>query len=207
MGKSSKNSVSKSSVNYGTTKTTNPYVTSKTTNKGTTSDFVKGSSYDTINKFVNENIGRVLNDYLNPSVNSDTNKALLNNYIQSINSNTRANLENNIINPLSDRKMIRSSQAENMYNNLANNMNSNISSYVTELLDKSQKNSADVLNNLLNAYKQGFSAISSNQAQSLNTSKGNATKVNTSSSGSSSGFDTEAIADIAKIVMAVIASA
>ena len=132
MGKSSKKS-STSSTTYGTTKTTNPYVVSKTNNKGTKSSFVQGSAFDTINNYVNQNVGNVLEDYLNPSLNSSTNKALLDNYIQNLNSSSKANLENNIIAPLSNRKMIRSSQAADMYKNLSDSNTSNISAFISDL--------------------------------------------------------------------------
>ena len=199
MGKSSKKS-STSSTTYGTTKTTNPYVVSKTNNKGTKSSFVQGSAFDTINNYVNQNVGNILEDYLNPSLNSSTNKALLDNYIQNLNSSSKANLENNIIAPLSNRKMIRSSQAADMYKNLSDSNTSNISAFISDLLKDSQQNSANMLNNLLNAYAQGYNIINSNQAQSLNTSRGNATRVN-----NMNGSGTVDISDITDIVRALLA--
>ena len=183
MGSSSKKSTQ--TTVYGSTKTANPYVVSKTNNKGTISDFVGGSALDTINNFVNSNIGNILNDYLNPSLNSTTNKSLLNSYINNLNSSANASFENNIINPLSERRMLRSSSLQNMVNNHNNNLNSNISGYISELLADSQQNSASMLNNLLNAYMKGFDVIKENQAQSLKTSQGNATVSNRETSGAS----------------------
>lgn len=203
MGKSSKKS-STSTTTYGTTKTTNPYVVSKTNNKGTKSSFVQGSAFDTVNNYVNENIGNILDDYLNPSLNSSVNKALLDNYVNNLSASTKASLENNIINPLSDRNMIRSSQAADMYKNLSDSNTSNISAFISDLLKNSQQNSANMLSNLLNAYTQGYNVINSNQAQSLNTSKGNATKVNSISSNGGI-MDTSSISDIAKVLMALMA--
>ena len=92
------------------------------------------------------------------------------------------NLVNNIINPLSNRNMIRSSQATDLYKNLSDTNTNTISSYINELLSESQDNTASMMNNLLNAYLQGYNVISDMQEQSLATSNGNATT--TTSSGS-----------------------
>lgn len=180
MGGSSQKTTQKTIL--GKTATTNPYVISKTNNNGTTSNFVQGSTFDTVNNFVNKNINNLLNDYLNPSLNSTTNQALLNNYRTNLNKETTQNLENNIINSLSNRNMIRSSQATNMYKNLSNNVNDKISNYTNELLANSQTNTANIINQLLNAYLKGFDILNKNQNQSFNTSLGNTTKVTNSQS-------------------------
>jgi len=177
MGRSSQTSKQKTTL--GNTTTSNPYVVSKTTNKGTTSSFAKGSGLDTMNTFFNNNIGNLLNDYLNPSLDTTTNKALMNNYVTNLNKTANKSFENNIINPLSNRNMIRSSQATNMYKGLSNNISDNVASYSNELLANSQTNSANMINNLFDAYMKGFNAITTNQNQSLNTSLGNATKTTT----------------------------
>ena len=134
MGKKSTKTTSKTV--YGNTTTANPYITSQTTNKGTTSMFTPGSAYGTINNFVNKNIGGLLDQYMNPTLNSVTNQSKMNSYINKLNNETKKNLENNIINPLSQRNMIRSSQANDMYNNLAQNNANQISNYANELLAK-----------------------------------------------------------------------
>lgn len=174
MGGSSQKTTQKTTL--GKTTTANPYVVSKTNNKGTTSNFVQGSAFDTINNFVNSNMNNLLNDYLNPSLNSTTNQALLNNYRTNLNKETNKTFENNIVNPLSNRNMLRSSQATNMYKNLSNNINDNISNYTNELLANSQDRSVNMINQLLSAYLNGFDVLNSNQQQSLNTSLSNATR-------------------------------
>ena len=173
MGKKS-NKTTNTTV-YGNTTTTNPYVTSQTTNSGTTSVFKPNTAFNSINSFVNSNMDKLLEEYLNPTLNSVTNQAKINAYINTLNSETNRNLENNIINPLSQRNMIRSSQATNMYNNLMQNNASQISSYANDLLANSQAETAKVLANLMLMYMNGYSAISDNQNQSLQASQGNAT--------------------------------
>ena len=177
MGKKSNKTSSKTV--YGSTTTTNPYVTSQTTNKGTVSVFNPGTAYDTLNNFVNTNTEKLLDEYLNPSLYSVTNQAKINSFMNSLNSQTNQNLENNIINPLSNRNMIRSSQATNMYNNLAQTNASQIAEYNNQLLANSQNETAKVIGNLLLWYLNGYNAIANNQQQSLATSQGNANKSQT----------------------------
>ena len=185
MGKKSSKTTNKTV--YGNTTTTNPYVSSQTNNKGTVSIFNPGTAYDTVNTFVNSNMASLLEQYLNPTLNSVTNQAKMNGFMDNLNSQTSLNLENNIINPLSNRNMVRSSQATDMYNNLAQNNASQIADFSKNLLAESQDDTAKMLSNLLLWYMNGYSAISDTQAQSLATSQGNATK--TSSSSTSSGID------------------
>lgn len=193
MGK--KSSKTSSKTVYGNTTTTNPYVTSQTTNKGTTTVFNPGTAYDTLNNFVNTNTEKLLDEYLNPSLNSVTNQAKINSFMNSLNSQTAQNLENNIINPLSNRNMIRSSQATNMYNNLAQTNASQIAEYNNQLLANSQNETAKVLSNLLLWYLNGYNAIANNQQQSLVTSQGNANK--SQSNTNSSLMDTAQILQLA----------
>ena len=173
MGKKSSKTTSKTV--YGNTTTTNPYATAQTNNKGTVATFNPGTAFDSINNFVNSNMDNLLNEYLNPSLNSTTNQAKMNSFMNTLNSETSKNLENNIINPLSNRNMVRSSQATNMYNNLANTNASAIGNYANELLANSQNNTASMLNNLLLMYMNGYNVISGMQNQSLATSQGNST--------------------------------
>ena len=135
-----------------------------------------------------------MDEYLNPSLNSTTNQSKLNAFTNTLNTQTRKNLENNVINPLSNRNMIRSSQATDLYNNLADSNNSAIANYANTLLSESQNNTANMLNNLLSYYLNGYNVISNNQAQSLATSQGNAS---TSQKSTTSGISTAEIMDLA----------
>ena len=200
MGKKSKKTTSQTV--YGNTTTTNPFVTSQTTNNGTTSTFNPGTAFDTVNNFVNANMDSLLDEYLNPTLNSVTNQAKLNSYINTLNSQSAKSLENNIINPLSNRNMIRSSQATDLYNNLAQNNAAQIGAYANDILANSQAETAKVLTNLMLMYMNGYNAISENQKQSLATSQGNATQTNKSSE---SGMDSDQMMQMA-LQMAMIAA-
>lgn len=178
MGKKSNKTTSKTV--YGNTTTTNPYVSSQTTNKGTTSVFNPGSAYDTVNNFVNSNMNSILDSYLNPSLDTVTNQAKMNSFINNLNTQTAKNVENNIVNPLSQRNMIRSSQAMDMYKALAQSNNDAIANYSKELLSTSQSDTAELMKNLMLMYMNGYNVLSDTQKQSLQTSQGNATKTSKS---------------------------
>lgn len=174
MGKQS--SKTSSSTIYGNTTTSNPYATATTNNGGTTAKLKQGTALDSIYGFVNNNINSLLDEYLNPNLNSVTNQAKLNAFTKTLNNASRNSLENNIINPLSNRNMIRSSQATDLYKNLSNENTNSLSSFIDELISESQNNTAQVMNNLLSAYMKGYDVISNMQNQSLQTSAGNATR-------------------------------
>lgn len=181
MGKKSQKTTTRTV--YGNTTTTNPYVTATTNNKGTTASFQPGTALEAIYNNVNRDMGNLLDEYLNPSLNSVTNQAKLNAFTNALNSTTRQNLENNIINPLSNRNMLRSSQATDLYRNLSNQNNASLDSYINSLVSESQDNTARMMSNLLTMYMQGLGALNNAQSQSLQTSAGNATRTsNTTSS-------------------------
>lgn len=179
MGKKSKQT---STVTYGNTTTKNPYAEAKTNNSGTTANFVNGSALETIYNFTNKNIGTLLDNYLNPSLNSTTNQAKLNAFRNTMNTESKKSLENNIINPLSQRNMVRSSQATDLYKNLSNTNTTELANYINALLAEAQNNSANMISNLLSAYMNGYNVLSDMQGQSLNTSMGNATRTTTTKS-------------------------
>lgn len=188
-GGSSSKSNSTTKKKYATTTTANPYVTSTTSNKGTTTTLAPNTALSSIYSFTNDNMDRILDEYLNPSLDSASNQAKMDLYTKTLNDETRKNLENNIIMPLAERNMIRSSQAQDLYQNLANKNQDSISDYASTLIADSQNNTGNYINTLLNAVLQGYNVISGNQAQSLSTSSGNAvTKGSGSGKGTSYGM-------------------
>lgn len=205
MGKQSQNSTSTTSKIYGNTTTNNPYASATTNNSGTTANFQPGTALDSIYNFVNKNMDSLLDEYLNPNLNSTTNQAKLNAYTNKLNSETYKNLENNIINPLSNRNMVRSSQATDLYKNLSDQNASSLSSYINDLLADSQENTVSMMNNLLAAYMQGYNVISDMQNQSLQTSAGNGTTTtNSSSSSNGLGMSTDSAGKIVSILEKVL---
>lgn len=184
MGSNSSSNAQTIKTTYGKTTTKNPYVTSKTDNSGTYSTLNDGTALNSVYNFVNNNIDSLLNEYLNPNLNSVSNQSKINSYQKELNSNAVKLLENSIINPLSQRNMIRSSQASDLYKNLSNTTSNALENYISSLLSESQSNTANVINNLLKAYMYGYQAVNDNQIQSLNASQGNSTRtVNSSGNG------------------------
>lgn len=183
---SNSNSTAYSRTSYTDTTTDNPYVKSRTNNSGTVTELKDGTALKSVYNFSNANMDDLLNQYLHPSLNTTTNQAQLEAYRKTLDEETKRNLENNIIAPLAQRRMIRSSQATDMYNNLANKTNDAIKDYATSLLANSQENTANIITNLMNYALQGYNVVSGNQAQSLNTSSGNADRQTNTSGGSSS---------------------
>ncbi len=192
MGKKSQKTTSKTV--YGNTTTTNPYVTATTNNNGTVANFQPGTAFEAIYNNVNRDMGNLLEEYLNPTLNSVTNRAKLNAFNDALAGSTRQNLENNIINPLSNRNMLRSSQAADLYKNLSNQNNASLDSYISSLLSESQDNTARMMSNLLTMYMQGLGALNDVQNQSLQTSSGNATRTNTTKTSS------DTLSDLSRLV-------
>jgi len=168
--------VTNKNVKYGSTATVNPFASAATNNSGTIAGLKNGTALNTVYNYLNSNMTKLLNDYLYPSLNSDVNSAKLNSFMNTLSANSRKTLENDIINPLTERNIIRSSAANDMINKLVQNNANSVADYSNQLLSESQSNSADVLNNLLDAYMLGYNVISDIQNQSLNTSKGNASE-------------------------------
>lgn len=186
---------------YGNTTTSNPYATATTNNSGTYATLKDGTALNSIYNFVNKNIDSLLDEYLNPTLNSTTNQAKINSYVNTMNSKTHQDLENNIINPLSNRNMIRSSQATDLYKNLSNTNVNAFATFLNDLLSKSQSETGNVLTNLMSQYQKGYNVISDMQKQSLNTSKGNAT---TSTNYNSASNGTNVAGDVLSMISSLV---
>ena len=176
MGKTKSNtsSTSSSTPTFIDTNTSNPYYQTTTDKNGnTTNNFVKGSAGETAYKFVNNNIGQLLDNYLNPSLDSATNQAKL----SAFNKQQQSNLQNNIINPLANNNMVRSSQATNMYNNLSNQS----ADYANQLLANTQTDTWNMINNLMDLYTTGYTGASNDISTALKAGVGNNSTTSSSS--------------------------
>lgn len=172
-GSSNSSSTSTSKTQLQPTSTTNPYFKSSTDKNGNTvTNFQNGTAGQTAYNFVNNNISRLLDNYLHPSLDSVTNQAKLGQF----NKQQQANLQNNIINPLATNNMVRSSQATNMYNNLSNQA----ADYTNSLLAEDQNNTWNMINNLMNLYTQGYTGSAAEENASLKASTGAGDTVTTS---------------------------
>lgn len=201
MGSSSNKSTVSNTV-YGNTTTSNPYAYSKTNNNGTMAGFQEGTALNAVYDFVNNNIESLLNEYLQPNLNSVQNKAKLQTFADTLAGQTRKNFENNIINNLSDRNMLRSSQANDLYKNLINQNVASVSNFANELLSNSQSEASKTLSDLLNYYMLGANYLMNMQNHSLKASSGNATKTTSSTTGGNSTQDM--INEILPVIIAAV---
>ena len=119
---------------------------------------------------------------MHPNLNNETNKYLMENYNRNLSKEANKMLNNQIISPLLNRNMIRSSQAANMYNNLSNSLADKLADYQASLYENTQNQTDNKLKSLYDMYMNGYNVVSGNQAQSLQTSSGNAVKINLGSS-------------------------
>jgi len=186
---SSSSTVTNKSVQYGNTATVNPFASSITNNNGTFTALNDGTALNTVYNYLNSNMAKLLDEYLHPSLDSQTNQAKLNAFSNALTTNSKKSLENDIISPLSDRNMIRSSSAQDLYNKLAENNTAALAQFSNDLLTNSQNDTAKVINNLLDAYMFAYSVASDNQAQSLATSKGNAATSSVSNTNKTSTYN------------------
>lgn len=187
-GGSDSTSHNNSRTEYSNTTTSNPYVTSKTTNDGTTTKFTNNNILNQLYKQSNKDFARLYDELVNPNYNSQQNQAKLKAYTDTMNSETQKALENNIIYPLAQRNMLRSSQASDLYRDLANQQTKGIQDFENQLVANSPT-AQDALTNIMNMVFQGYNVLQGNQAQSLQTSAGNAYKEGYSrQSGSSYGL-------------------
>ena len=201
MGSSSNKSTVSNTV-YGNTTTSNPYAYSKTDNKGTIAGFQDGTALNSVYNFLNKNIDSLLNEYLQPNLNSVQNKAKLQAFADTLAGQTKKNFENNIINNLSNRNMLRSSQANDLYKNLINQNVASVSNFANELLANSQSETSKTLSNLLNYYMLGANYLMNMQNHSLKASSGNATKTSSTTTGGDSAQ--QMINDILPIIILAI---
>ena len=174
MGGSSGDTAQVTQTQYNPTNYRTPYVTVHTDSGGTTSSFNKGTWFGDINDYANQNASQMLEEWRNPNLNSATNQAKIQAYNKQVDTNTRNALENNIIAPLSQRNMIRSSQATNMYNGLAKSLADNYDTFITNLLANSSEETGKMIDQLTNWYMQGHNVLNQAEQNAINQASGNA---------------------------------
>ena len=153
---------SKKAPEFQTTTSTSPYATATSTKNGTTvklNDFLTNT-----NAWVESSMPGLYNQLLNPSLDNPVTKAKSDLFNQSFSEASNRAFENNLINPLSNRNMVRSSAATNMYNNFAKDQNDTISQFNNQLIADNTQDTSNLINQLMNIYLLG--ANLSNQAVS-----------------------------------------
>lgn len=175
MGGSRGSTASTTTNTFRPNKMVNPYTTVITNSSGTTADFNDNTWFGDINNYANANAKDLLEEWRNPNLNSTTNQAKINMYNKEMGKNLNNALENNIIAPLSQRNMIRSSQATDLYKGLSNSMADKYDDFINNLLANSQENTGKMIDQLTNWYMQGQNVLNQDIQNSINHANGNAT--------------------------------
>ena len=182
MGGSRGSTTSTTTHTFRPNKMVNPYTTVITDSSGTRADFNDNTWFGDINNYANANAKDLLEEWRNPNLNSTTNQAKINMYNKEMDKNLNNALENNIIAPLSQRNMIRSSQATDLYKGLSKSMADKYDDFINNLLANSQENTGKMIDQLTNWYMQGQNVLNQDIQNSINHANGNATSTTTGNS-------------------------
>lgn len=146
----SKNPYAKATMGqYGSSYKLNPFLTSQ-------------------NQFIEQNVPALYNQLLNPSLNNPIYQARTDAFTNALNSQSQNAFENNIINPLSQRRMLRSSLLNDLANNLQKTQTEQISDFNNEQLANSLSDTQSLINLLMNQYKANSSYGQSTLADAMN---------------------------------------
>jgi hypothetical protein len=157
---------------YKTMTSSNPYAT------GTASE--SGSSYSLnpfltkTNSFVESKMPDLYNQMLNPSLDNPTTKARSDLFYKTFNEDAKKSFENNLINPLSSRKMMRSSVATDLGNKFQKDSTDAVSTFNNQLISSNVSDTSNLISTLMNLYLTGANL----GQQSISNARGDAQQVN-----------------------------
>lgn len=187
---------------YSTVMTTSPYATAYSNNYLST--YRLNPFLTTQNKTIENTVPQLYERLANPTLNDTVSKARTSAFTKALNSQSQQAFENNIINPLSERRMLRSSLVNDLANNLQAQQTSKIADFNTNQLANSLSDTQSLINFYMNQYKNNASFGSDLLNQNLNHSSNvNSYNLKTSS-GSGGGFDWGSLAKTAASVAAAI---
>lgn len=175
MGKGSSSNSSNTTENiYGNTTTKNPFFTSKTDSKGNTTTKFTGNNAKLYNN-LQSSLNNALYNVNNPNLNDSVTQAFIRQKTNNLNDQSRQFMQNKIMTPLIESNMLRSSEANNMYNNMYNQNAKLISDYNDQALQDAYNRNLNLYNDFMNQYMNLYQGVNSNQNTSLNASSGNKT--------------------------------
>ena len=148
MGNTSSNTQKPS---YSTVTSSNPYATAVSNGLG--SFYTLNPFLTRQNKAIENAVPQLYQRLANPSLDDPVSKARTNAFTKSLNAQSTQAFENNIINPLSQRRMLRSSLVNDLANNLQANQTSQIADFDTKQLANSLSDSQSLINFYMNQYK------------------------------------------------------
>lgn len=157
---------------YASTKSTNPYATGTANSSGSSydlNDFLTGT-----NKFVESSMPGLYTQLLNPSLDNPVTKARSDLFNKTFTESAKKSFENNLINPLSTRKMVRSSVANDLENKFQKDSTDAISNFDNELISNNASDTASLISTLMNLYLTGANL----GQQAITNAKGDAQQIN-----------------------------
>ena len=129
----------------------NPYASAVMTQYG--SSYKLNPFLTSQNQFIEKNVPQLYNQLLNPNLNNPISQARTQAFTNALNAQSQNAFENNIINPLSQRRMLRSSLLNDLSNNLQKQQTQQISDFNTQQLANSLNDTQALINQLMNQYK------------------------------------------------------
>ena len=140
---------------YYTTTISNPYAGAYTGYLG--SGYALNPFLTEQNKMIEQTVPALYRQLLNPDLNSPINQARTQAFTKAFNLQSQKSFENNLINPLSQRRMLRSSLVNDLANNLQAEQTSQIADFNNSLLANSIADTQSLINMLMNQYKANAS--------------------------------------------------
>lgn len=140
---------------YQTFASKNPYATAFMSKFG--SAYALNPFLSKQNSLIEQNVPQLYSQILNPTTENKISQAQTKAFTNDLNVQSRAAFENNIINPLSERRMLRSSLLNDLANNLQQTQTSQIANFKNEQLANSSKEAMELVNFFMNQYKTNAS--------------------------------------------------
>ena len=104
------------------------------------------------NQFIEQTVPTLYTNLLNPSLNNPIYQARTQAFTNALNTQSKNAFENNIINPLSKRRMLRSSLLNDLSNNLQKNQTAQVADFNTNQIANSLNDTQSLINFLMNQY-------------------------------------------------------
>ena len=140
---------------YQSFTTQNPYASAYMSQLG--SSFKLNPFLTSQNQFIEQTVPALYSNLLNPSLDNPIYKARTNAFTNALNSQSQKAFENNIINPLSKRRMLRSSLLNDLSNNLQSSQTEQIADFNNNQLSNALSDAQSLINLLMNQYSNNAS--------------------------------------------------
>ena len=189
---------------YETFASKNPYATAFMSKFG--SAYRLNPFLEAQNRLIEQNVPKLYNQLLNPLAETQASKAQTRAFENALKVQSQSSFENDIINPLSERRMLRSSLLNDLVNNLQQTQTTQIANFKNEQLSNTSKEVQNLINFFMNQYKSnsGFGEKTLKDAMTGGTAL-NSYITNMNKQSSSNGIDFEKIGESLAAVATVAA--